>query len=224
MKRFYVLLAIIAVAAVVFLVYSARRPAAAPTAATGPAPIVTDTFPGYTLGSPTAPVEITEYVDYECPICAEFATVQFPVVRQQLINTGKVRWRIRDFPLSIHAHSRLAAMAANCAGEQGKFWEMSDAIFSHHDWALQDGDPSGQFRDDAKALGVNLDQYDACMSSQRYANRITASEQEGEARGVSGTPTLFINGKEYTAGDRSSDALAAVVDSIIAHSKPAAKR
>ena len=113
MNRFYVVVGVLAVvlAAAVFTLLKTGGGASA--AAAGPPPtVVDDGFRGYTLGSNTAPVEITEYLDYECPVCATFATIQIPTIKEQLINTGRVRWRFRDYPLPIHKYSRYAAWAA----------------------------------------------------------------------------------------------------------------
>lgn len=216
MKGFYVLLAIVAIAGVGWLVYSARHKGGAEMTAdsSGPAPIAAaDGFQGYTMGSESASIEITEYSDFECPYCAAFATVQMPVVRDQLVATGKVRWRYRDFPLSSHTYSRIAALSGQCAGEQGKFWDMHDQLFGHHEWAQVDKDPSAVFRGFATAIGLDLTRYDACMSSRRYAGRIQASYQEGEARGIRGTPAFFVDGRPYE-GRATSDAFKALVDSL----------
>jgi len=215
MKGFYLLLVGVAVIGGGVLWYSSqqRAPAAAP-APSGPVPVaVADGFRGYTLGSDSASIEITEYSDFECPFCASFATVQMPVIREQLIATGRVRWRYRDFPLPTHAYSRYAALAAQCAGEQRKFWEMHDQLFTNHQWAQTGKNPRGLFRDFARAIGLDLDKYDACMDGQRYAGRIQASVQEGEARGVKGTPSFYVNGRPYQ-GRSASDDFKALVDSL----------
>jgi len=162
---------------------------------------------------------VTEYSDFECPFCASFATVQMPVIREQLIATGKVRWRYRDFPLPSHQYSRYAALAAQCGGEQGKFWEMHDQLFTNHQWAQTGKNPRSLFRDFARAAGLDLDKYDACMDGQRYAGRIQASVQEGEALGVGGTPTFFVNGKRFD-GHPTSDAFKSLVDSLTKQTKP----
>ncbi|HVH10322.1 MAG TPA: DsbA family protein, partial [Gemmatimonadales bacterium] len=172
-----------------------------------------DGFRGYTLGSDSARIEVTEYSDFECPFCASFAAVQMPVIRAQLIATGKVRWRYRDYPLPSHAYSRYAALAAQCAGEQGKFWDMHDQLFNNHQWAQTGKNPRGLFRDFARTIGLDLDKYDACTDSQRYAGRIQASVQEGDARGVKGTPTFFVNGRPYD-GRATSDDFKALADSL----------
>jgi protein-disulfide isomerase len=219
MNRFYLALGAVAVvggAAVFYLVRA--QPAASRAAAGAPVAVVDDGFRGYTMGPDNAPVEVTEYGDFECPACATFATVQMPTIREQLVATGKLRWRYRDYPLPSHRYSRFAAHAGQCAGEQGKFWEMHDQLFTNHGWAQTGKDPSGLFRDFARAVGVDLARYDACMESGRYASRIEFSRQEGEQRGVNGTPTFYVGGREY-AGHYSSDGFKALVDSLTAHRK-----
>jgi protein-disulfide isomerase len=216
MKRFYVVLGVLAVALGGMLVYLLRaRPGAAPAAVAAPTAVVDDGFRGYTLGSESAPVEVIEYGDFECPACAGFAMVQMPTIKEQLIAPGKVRWRYRDYPLPMHPYARLAAHAAQCAGEQGKFWEMHDQLFSNHSWAQTGRDPSRLFRDFARATGVDLVRYDACMEGGRYASRIEFSRLEGEQRLVDGTPTFYINGVKYV-GRNNSDAFKAAVDSAAA--------
>lgn len=211
MKRFYVLLALLAVAGGGAMWYSSRRkPAPPPVVA--PVAAAADGFRGYTLGVESAPIEVTEYSDFECPFCASFATVQMPVIRQQLIATGRLRWRYRDFPLPTHRYSRFAALVAQCAGEQGKFWEMHDQLFEHHQWAQTGKDPRSLFRDFARAVGLDLDKYDACVDGQRYAGRIEASVQEGEAVGVRGTPSFYVNGRPFERS--TSDDFKALVDSL----------
>jgi protein-disulfide isomerase len=214
MKAFYALLAAVALVGGGVMWYGSRAtPAAGSGPGTPPPPAVHDGFRGFTLGADSARVEVVEYSDFECPFCASFASVQMPVIREQLIATGRVRWRYRDFPLPSHRWSRLASLAAHCAGEQGKFWEMHDRLFLRHDWAQGSKNPRGLFRDYAKDAGVDLDKYDACMDSQRYAGRIQASLEEGEALGVGGTPTFFVNGKRFE-GRPTSDAFQALVDNL----------
>jgi protein-disulfide isomerase len=216
MRGFYVLLAVVAIGGAGWLVYSARHKPEERPVPTTPVPVApAGGFRGYTLGSDSAPVHITEYSDFECPFCASFATVQMPEVRSQLIATGKLQWRFRDFPLASHEYSRTAALAAHCAGEQGKFWEMHDQLFYNHQWAQRGKNPSGLFRGFAKTIGLDADRYDACMDSQRYARRIEDSRQEGEALGVDHTPSLYVDGRPFT-GRATSDALRALVDSLTA--------
>jgi protein-disulfide isomerase len=222
MNRFYVVLAVLAVVLGITLFVLLRPSNGAAKAAAGPPPsVVDDGFRGYTLGVGDPVVEITEYSDFECPFCANFATIQMPTIKEQLINTGKVRWRFRDFPLPSHRYSRYAAHAAQCAGEQGKFWDMHDQLFYHHQWAQTGKDPSALFRDFAKTIGLDPQRYEACMTAGRFASRIEFSRQEGDRLLVNGTPTFFINGKMFNGSRATSDAFKAIADSLIAHTPPA---
>ena len=170
-------------------------------------------FHGYVKGSASAPVEITEFADYQCPFCQTFATLQMPTIEERLIKTGRLRWRYRDFPLQQHPFSRLAAHSAACADEQGKFWEQHQRIYEGQaDWAAS-SDAAPVFRGYAKAIGLDLGRYDACMSSAKYAGRIQASQQEGERLGVNSTPTLMVGGRLYQ-GRFDSDAIIHLVDSL----------
>ena len=175
----------------------------------------TSGFRGYLRGSDSALIEVTEYADYECPACQQFAVVQFPTIAERLIRTGKVRWRYRDFPLDQHRNSRPAAHAAACADEQGKYWEMSHRIYSWEpNWTLK-ADGNSVFREHAKALGLDLARYDDCMETARFAGRIQAGRNEGAAAGVGSTPTFLINGRLYPGGGAVHyDMLKALLDSL----------
>lgn len=175
-------------------------------------------FSGYYLGSDSAPVTITEYGDFQCPLCASWDGVQFPSVRQQLIATGKLRWRYRDWPIDqLHRWTRVAAHAAACADEQGKYWEMHEALYVWQSkWAFSSDAPS-LIHDYAVQAGVDGAKYDACMQSKKYAGRIQASYDEGGKLGVNGTPTFLIAGRLYEGvQNMSSDEMGRMVDSLIA--------
>jgi len=178
---------------------------------------VTDTsgFRGYLLGSDSAPVEITEYADYQCPVCRDFETIQFPTVRRQLIETGLVRWRYRDFPLdALHPHTRVAAHAVACANEQGRFLEMHREIYQQQaEWAAS-RDAAARFRGYAGTIGLDLGRFNECMSSARYAGRIQASANEGAQLGVPATPTFLIGDRLYPGG-LGSDSIRALVQRLL---------
>ena len=219
MSRFYLLLVLVAVVAGVLMWVGTRGGSGDVSAASTGTPVAVtaadSAFPGYVLGSETAPVEVVEYADLQCPHCGEFANVQFPTIREQLINTGRLRWRFRDFPLNF-PWSRVAALAGQCAGEQGKFWEMEEAMFQRQsDWGSSSRNPTSAFRDLARGAGLNLNPYNDCMDSQRYAGRVEASHREGVARGVTGTPTFFVNGRQLDNNRfGNSDAFKNLVDSL----------
>jgi protein-disulfide isomerase len=219
MRRFYLVLVAVAVVAGVLMWRASRAGSGDVPASAAREPVVVTSadsaFKGFVLGSATAPVEVTEFADFQCPHCGEFANVQFPTIKEQLINTGRLRWRFRDYPLDF-PWSRIAALAGQCVGEQGKFWEMEDLLFQRQsDWGTSSRNPSGAFRDLARGIGVDLAKYNDCMDSRRYAGRVEASHLEGSALGVTGTPTFFVNGRELD-GRRyaNSDAFKALVDSL----------
>jgi protein-disulfide isomerase len=178
----------------------------------------TSGFRGYIKGSPNAPIEITEYADFQCPFCQTFATLQMPTIDERLIQTGRVRWRYRDFPLQQHPFSRLAAHSAACADEQGKYWQQHQRIYEGQSEWSEARDAGAIFRNYAKANGLDLGRYDACMKSGKYAGRIQASYNEGVQVGVNSTPTLLIGDRLYK-GRFDSDAIIKMVDSLAPRSK-----
>jgi protein-disulfide isomerase len=214
MKRFYVLFAAVAVIGVAALAYLLFKPATVSIPANVTVqPSDTSGFRGYLKGSADAPVEITEYADYQCPFCQTFATLQMPTIEDRLIRTGRVRWRYRDFPLQQHTFARLAAHSAACADEQGKYWAQHQRIYEGQpEWAVA-GDAGPIFRNYARESGLDLGRYDACMKSGKYAGRIQASYNEGVELGVASTPTLLVGGRLYK-GRFDSDAITKLVDSL----------
>ena len=224
MKGFYLLVVAVAVIGGGALWYTSQRspappPPAAPGAATAVAPA--DAFRGFTLGSDSARVEITEYSDFECPFCASFATVQMPVIREQLIAAGKVRWRFRDFPLPSHKYSRYAAQAAQCAGEQGKFWEMHDLLFANQTTLAP---PNLTKR--AHELGLDEAKFSECLSSGKYRDNIRRSMAGAERMGLNGTPAFLlgvldssgnsVRSTKVIMGAESFDTFKAALDELLA--------
>lgn len=214
MKRFYVLFAAVALIGVGALAYLLLKPATVSIPANVTIqPSDTTGFRGYIKGSADAPVEITEYADYQCPFCQTFATLQMPTIEERLIKTGRVRWRYRDFPLQQHSFARLAAHSAACADEQGKYWDQHDRIYvGQSEWAGA-RDAGAAFGGYAKEAGVDLGRYDACMKAGKYAGRIQASYNEGMQLGVGSTPTLLVGDRLYR-GRFDSDAITKLVDSL----------
>jgi len=132
-KGFWMALVAVAVLGVGALSWVATRPKATATKVDPTLPALK--AEGYLLGNPNAPVEIIEFADFECPGCGQFATLTEPDIRARMVNTGQVRMRFMDFPLDIHKNTWDASLAASCANEQGKFWEMHDLIFQNQDRA-----------------------------------------------------------------------------------------
>jgi len=217
MNRFYLMLAVLVAVGIGLLLFLMNR-SSSPTIPVQVAVTAADTagFTGYVLGSETAPVTITEYADYQCPACQSFAMVESPYVKERLVQTGKVRYVYRDFPLDQpHRWARLAAHSAACANDQNKYWEQHDAIYrTQGDWSPS-GDAGRIFRNLAEQAGLDLTAYDECMRSLKYAGRIQASLDEGIRIGVNSTPSFRIGDRLY-AGVQPYDKLKTVVDSLIA--------
>jgi protein-disulfide isomerase len=140
------------------------------------------------LGRRDAPVTIVEFSDYECPFCRQFVTATLPTLKSTYVDAGKVRWVFRDFPLEqLHPHARKAAEAAHCAGEQGKYWEMHDVLFSNQQALAADQLPGYAGR-----LGLDAARFTACLDSGKYADAIQQNLGDGAAAGVRGTPSFVI--------------------------------
>ena len=213
-KRFYTLFAVLALAGIGVLAYLLLKPSTISIPANVTIqPSDTSGFHGYVKGSKDAPVEITEFADYQCPFCQTFATLQMPTIEDRLVNGGRLRWRYRDFPLQQHQFARLAAHSAACADEQGKYWAQHEQIYQgQSEWAAA-RDAGPLFRNYARTAGLDLGRYDSCMKSGKYAGRIQASYNEGVQLGVSSTPTLLIGNRLYR-GRLDSDAIIKMVDSL----------
>ena len=195
-RGFYMLLGGVAIAGVAILSYVATRSSAASTWTVSEFALVPNQ--GHAIGSDSAPVEVVEFGDFECPACGQFANITEPDVRARLVNTGIVRFRFVDFPLEMHKNTQAAHLAAWCAGEQNKFWEMHDAIFAAQDrWSgYATSRPNRVLSDLARGIGVNMDQYDGCVSTRKYAGQIQANYDLGNQQGVGSTPTFFVGNRK----------------------------
>jgi len=143
-------------------------------------------------GNKNAKVTIVEFSDYACPFCARFATQTLP----KIMKNFDVRFVYKDFPLPMHGEAAVKAHeAANCALEQGKYWQYHDILFQRQaEWKSN----TSKFLDYAKALGMNVTEFKECLDSDKYRQEILEDRDEGMKLGVRGTPTFFINGKKIS--------------------------
>lgn len=149
------------------------------------------------LGKESAPVIVIEFSDFQCPFCRRFWSDTLPQLKSTYIDTGKVKFVYRDFPLQFHQGAEPAAEGAECAEDQGKFWEMHDAIFEGQN---AQGQGTIQFtKDDVKkwaaGAGLDMQKFNECLDSEKYKAEVAKDYADGTKAGVSGTPTLFINGR-----------------------------
>jgi len=213
MARFYGALAVVALVGAGAIGYLATREKPRPLA-TAVDPNLAREAEGYLQGDSTAPVQILEFADFECPACAQFATITEPDVRTRLIQTGRASLRFFDFPLDQHRNTVGASNAAACAAEQGKFWDMHDKLFAGQtDWNTQaTSNPKRVFARYAQEIGLNTAQWEQCFDSQKHMRRIQANKAEGERRQIRQTPT-FVIGSRMIPGSLPYDMLKALVDS-----------
>ena len=147
------------------------------------------------LGKEDAPVTIVEFSDYQCPFCRRSYTQVYPLLKENFINTGKAKLVFRDFPLtSIHPSALPAAEAAECAGDQGKYYEMHDKIFDEQNKFGQGTVPftNDDLKKWASEIGLNTEEFNSCLDSGKNAKEIENDFTDGSSYGVSGTPTYFI--------------------------------
>lgn len=167
------------------------------------------------LGPQKAKVTIIEFSDFQCPFCRRLWQDTIQKIKDQYINANKsVKLVYRDFPLNFHPMAQTYAEAAECADEQGKFWEMHDKIFEEQG-KLGTGTITSITKDDvknwAKELRLNTKKFNECLDSEKYKSEVQKDLLDGQKAGVKGTPTLFINGREVR-GAQPFEVFKAIID------------
>jgi len=145
------------------------------------------------LGNPNAPITVIEYASLTCPHCASFQRDVFPRVKKEFIDTGKVRFIVREFPIG-HT-SGTAAIINRCAPEDKYFFLLSQFLTRQPEWVSQEVRPDAIYAV-AKSSGMSRETFDKCLSNQTIISGLTEVKQRGRQFGVIGTPTFFINGRK----------------------------
>lgn len=151
------------------------------------------------LGDPNAPITIVEFSDFGCPSCRVFALLTFPELRQEYIDTGKVYYVYKDLPI-VSPKGDLAAQAAECAGEQGHYWDMHYQLFylDAAEWNRSTEEALDTFRRVAADIELDAAELEQCVVAGRYASDIARDFEEAQALRLFATPAFFINGKLLT--------------------------
>jgi protein-disulfide isomerase len=164
-----------------------QAPARAEAGARSPAPAVLNVGGEPFRGATNATVAIVEYSDFDCSHCAQFATESFPQLDQKYIQTGKVKYFFRDLPEPGSAESLLKAKFARCAGEQGKFWQTHDYLFSAKPHLI-----GSDLSREALIIGLDAQLLSSCLKEERYTTIIQRSANGASRMGFAGTPTFVI--------------------------------
>jgi protein-disulfide isomerase len=192
---------------------STPEPSPAPVAAS------TDAAPvdARVLGAEDAPVTIIEFTDLQCPYCARFARDTWPRLRKDYVDTGKVRFATRDLPLPFHAFAVPAAVAARCAGAQGRYWEYREALF-----AAQSRLGSEPYAGLAAQLGLDAAGFEACRADPATLAGVREDAALAAASGITGTPSFVIGrvvdgefSGEVVSGAQSFEQFAARLDALL---------
>jgi len=150
-------------------------------------------------GDPNAPVIVVEFSDFQCPFCSRFYQQTLPLIQENYIDTGKIKFVYRDLPLdSLHPNARLTHIAAECADEQEKFWEYHDVLFDKQSqWQrLSSTDLPITLTQYAADLGIQTASFETCLESEEMANEVKKDVADATKYGSTGTPTFFVGTEE----------------------------
>ena len=159
---------------------------------------------GTTIGDPNAPVRVDVWEDFQCPACANYTESIEPSIIQNYVETGKVVYTFHHYPFidsnSTTKESQQAANASMCASEQGRFWDYHDMLYKNWNGENQGAFSNKRLNAFAEALNLDMDAFKACFSENRYKEQIDSDFQAGVNMGVTGTPSVFVNGVQLAPG------------------------
>ena len=160
---------------------------------------------GLSLGDPSSPVTIDVFEDFQCSACMRFTQNIEPLVIQNLVATGKARYVFHNYPFldgngaGSNGESDQAASAAMCASEQDKFWEMHGTLYANWNGENRGAFSTRRLQAMAESIGLDMEAFNGCFSAKQYEEEIQADFDLGKQMGVSGTPTVFVNGRRVGA-------------------------
>ena len=163
-------------------------------------------------GNPDAPVTLEEFGDFQCPPCGQFAAFTEELLKEY---DSRLRVVFRNFPLPAHEHAREAALAAEAAGLQGKFWEMHDTLYREQTAWSNAPNARELFESYAGTLGLNLDQFRKDMDSDKARERVDSDHALGDFLGIKATPTLFINNQPVDPKNKNPEGVRAAINAAL---------
>jgi len=155
------------------------------------------------IGPKGAPVTVIEFTDYQCPFCGRVRPTINQIIEEY---KEKVQYCLRDFPLAFHQDAPKAHEAAECAGDQDKYWEYNKVLFNNQGAIKVD-----DLKSYAKRVSLDTKKFDKCLDSGKYKDEVMADQRDGQKYGVSGTPSFFINGRSVS-GARPFEAFKVIID------------
>lgn len=169
------------------------------------------------LGNPEAPITMTVFGDFQCHFCRNFELQIKPQIIEKYVKSGKVKIIARDFPF-LDDNSTLAAEAADCALEQNKYWEFSDALHSGQETREILSITPAVLKEIAEKLKIETSKFDKCLDSNQYFDEINKDFEDGKILGITGTPTIFIN-KEIIKGAQPFSEFEKIIDALLSETK-----
>jgi protein-disulfide isomerase len=216
MKRYlpFVIVGIVAIATLGSgaMLYHSKRQSLAAIPATQPLAVTAGAESPHIRGNPDAQVTLEEFGDFQCPPCGQFAGFAEELLKEY---DSRLRIVFRNFPLPGHEHAREAAIAAEAAGIQGKFWEMHDTLYREQaDWSKA---PNTRelFESYAGTIGLNVDQFRKDMDGEKAKERVDLDKARGDSLGITLTPSLYINNQPVEPKDKNPWGVRATINSAL---------
>ena len=172
----------------------------------------TNTAPAHIRGNPDAPVTLEEFGDFQCPPCGKFSEFVEELLKEY---NSRLRLVFRNFPLSGHEHAREAALAAEAAGLQGKFWEMHDTLYREQETWTKAPNVRELFESYAGTIGLNVDQFKKDVDGDKARERVDSDRALADFLGVKATPTLFINNRPVDPKDKNPEGVRAAINAAL---------
>src|SRR5437899_6762154 len=194
------------------ILYRAKRPQLRNLPESQSVPAKGDQQSAHIRGNPDAPVTLEEFGDFQCPPCGQFAGFVEELLKEY---DPRLRVVFRNFPLPSHEHAREAALAAEAAGFQGKFWEMHDALYREQETWSKAPNVRELFESYAGTIGLDLDKFKKDIDGEQARARVEADRQRGESLGIQLTPTLFINNQPLDPKDKNPEGIRAEINAAL---------
>jgi protein-disulfide isomerase len=215
MKRYLPFVIVVGMALITFgsgtMLYRAKRPQVKNIPEGQSVAAKSDTS-AHVRGNPDASVTLEEFADFQCPPCGQFAPFAEELLREY---DSRLRVVFRNFPLPVHEHAREAALAAEAAGFQGKFWEMHDTLYREQSARSKAPNARELFESYAGTVGLNMDQFKKDMDSDKARERVDSDHALGDSLGVSVTPTVFINNRPVNPYEKNPEGVRAAINAAL---------